>query len=199
MEAILTTLQPPTSSTPLLPKVNFAEESSSTRQEPASNGSLSQQDTILLSKMNRKKRFLAISVERTMTELQRLIEEEVEVKLVERKLAKLNAVEGEYIKAIDEIVAQVDNDDLAEREMEHWEEIRAQIVQAEDQAELYISKNATKSRDRSIKLPLLELPQFAGKILEWPAFSDAFEAAVGSNTKLSKGNCFTMYRRIFCD
>ena len=187
MEAIMTTLQVPTSSTPLPHKVNFVEESASTKEEFASyNGNLTQQDTILLSKMNRKKRFLAISVERIMTELQRLIEEKADVKLVERKLTKLNAVESECIKAIDEVVTQLDNDDLAESEIEHWEDVRAQIVQAEDQAELYISRNATtKSRDHSMKLPSLELPQFAGKIIEWPAFNDAFEAVVGSNTKLS--------------
>ena len=84
MEAIMTTLQAPTSSTPLPHKVNFVEKSSSTKEELAScNGNLTQQDTILLGKMNRKKRFLAISVKRVMTELQRLIEEKADVKLVE--------------------------------------------------------------------------------------------------------------------
>ena len=95
MEAIMTTLQAPTSSTPLPHKVNFVEESASTKEEFAScNGNLTQQDTILLSKMNRKKIFLAISVERIMTELQRLIEEKADVKLVERKLTKLNEAES---------------------------------------------------------------------------------------------------------
>ena len=60
-----------------------------------------------------------------MTELQRLIEEKADVKLVERKLTKLNALESECIKAIDEIVTQLDNDDLAESEIEHWEDVQA--------------------------------------------------------------------------
>ena len=45
-----------------------------------------------------------------------------------------------------------------------------------------------------MKLPSLELPQFAGKIIEWPAFNDAFEAAVGSNTKLSNVQKLTHLR-----
>ena len=117
MEAVMTQLQAPTSSTPLPPKVNFVEESS-TQEELASHDNVTQEDRILLSKMNRKKRFLTSSAERVMRELERLIEENADVTMVERKLTKLNAVESECIKAIDEIVTQVDNDDLAENEMQ---------------------------------------------------------------------------------
>ena len=119
MEVIMTQLQAPVSSTPLPYKVNFVEESPSTQEDLVSDNNLSQQDTLLLSKMNRKKRFLTSSVERLMTELQRLISGNADVKLVERKLDKLNSLETECIKAIDEIVTQVDNDELAENEMEH--------------------------------------------------------------------------------
>ncbi|XP_028408802.1 uncharacterized protein LOC114531378 [Dendronephthya gigantea] len=192
MEAIITKLQTPTSSTPLPPKVNFVEE---THEEFVRSDNSIQQDTILLSKISRKKRFLTSTVERIMTELQRLIRDEADIKLVERKLIKLNAIESKWIKAIDETVMQLDNDELAENEMEQWEDVRAQILQTEEQAELYISRNATaKSRDHGLKLPSLDLPQFAGKIIEWPAFYDAFKAAVGSNTKLGNVQKLTHLR-----
>lgn len=76
---------------------------------------------------------------------------------------------------------------IAGKEIEKWEDVRAQIVQAEDQAELYIGRNTNVSqyKAQSVKFPSLELPKFSGKILEWPAFNDAFYAAVGSNPNLS--------------
>jgi cell fate (sporulation/competence/biofilm development) regulator YlbF (YheA/YmcA/DUF963 family) len=114
-----------------------------------------------------------------MTEIDRLIHSNAEVNRVERQLTKLTEFESEIVKAVNEVVTNIDDDDLAEEAIEQWEEIRAQVVQAEDQAELYISKRMT-SEYKSVKLPSLDLPKFSGKILEWPAFNDAFHAAVSS-------------------
>ena len=105
----------------------------------------------------------------------------------------------------------MDNDDLAENEMEHWEDVRAQIVQAEDQAELYIIRNATlKSRDHSMKLPLLVLLQFAGRIRvaclqgclrSWCRIQQKAKqrSEVNSPSILFKGNALKCYCNEFFD
>ena len=119
MEAIMTQLPALALSTPPLYRVDFVEELPST-QELASDNNLSKQDTFLLSKMNRKKRFLTSSVEQLMRELQRLVSENADVKLLEQKLNKLNSVKTECIKAIHEIVTQVDNAKLAMNKWSIW-------------------------------------------------------------------------------
>ena len=68
--------------------------------------------------------------------------------------------------------------------MKQWEEIRAQVVQTEGKPKSCISKTGT-SEYKAVKFPSLDFSKFSGKILDWSAFNDAFQAAVGSNTKLS--------------
>ena len=70
----------------------------------------------------------------------------LKVKRVERQLVKLNDIESECRKAVEEIVTQIEDDELAANEIEKWEDVRAQIVQAEDQAELYIGRNKNISQ-----------------------------------------------------
>ena len=46
------------------------------------------------------------------------------------------------------------------------------------------SEETEKSKTQSVKLPKLEFMKFNGMVLKWPAFYDAFEAAVDSNPNL---------------
>ena len=69
-------------------------------------------------------------------EIDRLIHSNAAANRVERQLTKLTEFESEIVKVVNEVVTNIDDDDLAEEAIEQWEEIRAQIVQAEDQISL---------------------------------------------------------------
>ena len=206
MEVIMEILQSPRSSTLLTRRATLKEtgqdqlstihEATRKTEIKIASAISSREDASLISKMNRKKNFLINSVERIMTELHRLIYKNADVKRVERQLVKLNNIESKCRKAVEEIVTQIENDELVGNEIEKWEDVHAQIVQAEDQAELYIGRNTNVSqyKAQSVKLSSLELPKFSAKILEWPAFNDAFYAAVGSNPNLSNVQKLTHLR-----
>ena len=198
MEATMGQLQQPRFSTPQPPKLSdgalddgqqtervvHSVREDSQKGQKISKTFLRQDDVSTISKMNRKKKYLIATLERTMSEIDRLIQNKAEVKRVERQLTKINDLESEIIKAVDEVVTSINDDDLADEAIEQWEEVRAQVVQTEDKAESYISKTGTLEY-KAVKLPSLELPKFSGKILDWASFYDAFQAAVGSNPRLS--------------
>ena len=129
MEVIMEILQSPQSSGQ--DQLSTIHEATRKTEIKIASAISSKEDASLISKMNRKKNFLINSVERIMTELHRLIYKNADVKRVERQLVKLNNIKSKCRKAVEEIVTQIE-DELAGNEIEKWEDVHAQIVQAED-------------------------------------------------------------------
>lgn len=55
-------------------------------------------------RINRRKKFLIKNTEQVMTELDRLIQSKADMKRVERQLAKLNGLQSECLRVVEEIV-----------------------------------------------------------------------------------------------
>ena len=146
-------------------------------------------------RVNRRRKFLINNIEQVMSELDRLIQSKYDVKRVERQLTKLNELQTECLRVVEEIVAILDDEEQVQFEIEKWEDIRAQIIQAEDQAELYIERyEPDNDKQSSVKLPSLQLPKFSGNVLEWQPFYDAYSAAVHDNKHLSNVQKMTHLR-----
>ena len=155
-----------------------------------------------ISSVKRKLNFLSKNARSFCDELQESIDSKAIPSRVKQQLKRLNDYESDCVHSIEELLADVEQEDLIKEVLNEWDEFRSDISLISEKADDYLStKAASLSTNDSVmqnitgvKLPLLQLPRFSGNVLEWSAFYDAFIASIDSRRKLSNMQKFTHLR-----
>ena len=102
----------------------------------------------------------------------------------------LNDYEFDCFHLLEKVLANVEEKKLTDELLKEWDEFHSQILRISGMAEDFIAKNGANASSSEItrhitgvKLALLQLPNFSGNVLEWPAFHDAFVALALSGSR----------------
>ena len=134
--------------------------------------------------------FLEKKAKCVSNELQKLMNAGATPSRIKRQLEKLNDYESDCFYSLEKVLANVEEEKLTDELLKEWDEFHSQILRISGMAEDFIAKNGVNASSSEItrhitgvKLALLQLPNFSGNVLEWPAFHDAFVALVFSGSR----------------
>lgn len=101
-------------------------------------------------------------------ELQKSIDSKAIPSRVERQLKRLNDYESDCVRSIEELLADVEQEDLIKEVLDEWDEFRSDIALMSEKEDDYLSTKAASLPTNDsvteniigVKLPLLQLQGF---------------------------------------
>ena len=111
------------------------------------------------------------------------------------KGATLNMDAKETLQSLDDVITQLAKQNITtkvtESEILNNEKIKREIKNLKleteyKQVQLETLKNLADSKKYCVHLPKIALPEFTGKITEWPTFWDSFNSTINTNNDLSR-------------
>ncbi|CAB3983481.1 Hypothetical predicted protein [Paramuricea clavata] len=145
-----------------------------------------------ISQLVRKQKFVGTSIEVLIYEMHKLMNDEKSQVLLDKALERLNSLETEYSRIVQELISILPNEESVNDEVRRWALFQQEILEITMLAEYQISIQSKEENSKGqfsttnhsnpvsshLRLPKFTLSEFTGNIIQWVSWWDQYKICI---------------------